>query len=153
MTDIKGSVAVITGGGSGVGRAIALECARQGARGIVIADIESGPAEEAAAEVREAGAAAIAVQTDVSDRAAIEALAARAYEEFGEVNLLFNNAGVSKRNPIAEAPDEDWDWVTSVDLMGPMYGVYAFVPRMRSRRGRRTSSTLPPSPASSPART
>ena len=135
MTDIEGSVAVITGGGSGVGRAIALECARQGARGVVIADIESGPAEEAAAEVREAGAAAIAVQTDVSDRAAIEALAARAYEEFGEVNLLFNNAGVSKRNPIAEAPDEDWDWVTSVDLMGPMYGVYAFVPRMREQEG------------------
>ena len=67
--------------------------------------------------------------------------------------MLFNNAGVSKRNPIAEAPDEDWDWVTSVDLMGPMYGVYAFVPRMREQEGPRTSSTPPPSPASSPART
>ena len=135
MTDIAGSVAVITGGGSGVGRAIALECARQGARGVVIADIEAGPAEDVAADVREAGAASIAVQTDVSERAAVEALAARAYEEFGEVNLLFNNAGVSKRNPIAEAPDEDWDWITSVDLMGPMYGIYAFVPRMREQEG------------------
>ena len=95
MTDIAGSVAVITRGGSGVGRAIALECARQGARGVVIADIESGPAEEAAAAVREAGADSIAVQADVSDRAAIEALASSAYEAFGVVNLLFNNAGVS----------------------------------------------------------
>ena len=135
MTAIEGMVAVVTGGASGVGRAIALECARQGARGIVIADIELGPAEEAAAAIGETGAQTIAVETDVSDRASVEALAARAYEEFGEVNLLFNNAGVSKRNPLADAPAEDWEWVLAVDLMGPMHGVYAFVPRMRAQAG------------------
>ncbi len=135
MTDIEGSVAVVTGSASGVGRAIAVECARQGARGVVIADLELGPAGEAAAEIRDAGGTAIAVETDVSERASLDALAARAYDEFGEVNLLFNNAGVSKRNPLADAPPEDWEWLLAVDLLGPMHGVYAFVPRMREQAG------------------
>ncbi len=135
MTDIEGSVAVITGGASGVGRAIALECARQGARGVVVADIEAAPAEEAAAEIRAAGGTAIAVQAEVAERASVEALAQRAYGEYGEVNLLFNNAGVSKRTPLAEAPVEDWDWLLAVDLWGPLHGIYAFVPRMREQDG------------------
>ena len=135
MTAIEDSVAVVTGGASGAGRAIAIECARQGARGVVIADIEPRPAEKAAAEVREAGAQSIAVEVDVSERSSVEALAARASDEFGEVNLLFNNAGVSKRSPLAEAPPEDWEWVLSVNLMGPMHGVVAFLPRMRAQSG------------------
>lgn len=139
MTTIDSSIVVITGGASGVGRAIALECVRQGARGVIIADIEISPAEETAAELRNLGSNsgihAIAVQTDVSDRTSVESLAARAYAEFGEVNLLFNNAGVSKRTLLAEAPAEDWEWVLSIDLIGPLNGIYAFVPLMRKQDG------------------
>ena len=135
MTAIEGSVAVITGGASGAGRALALECARQGARGVVIADIEPGPAAEAAEAVRAAGADALAVPADVSERESVEALAERACGEFGEVNLLFNNAGVSKRARLADAPPEDWAWIIAVDLMGPMHGVRAFAPRMREQEG------------------
>ena len=139
MTDIDSSVVVITGGASGVGRAIALECVRQGARGVIIADIEIGPAEEAVTELcnlgSDSGIRAIAVQTDVSDRTSVENLASRAYTEFEEVNLLFNNAGVSKRSLLAEAPAEDWEWVLAIDLIGPLNGIYAFVPLMRKQDG------------------
>ena len=75
------------------------------------------------------GADVLGVQCDVSDKAQVEALAITAYEHFGNVHFLANNAGVVSRHKAWEGPD-DWDWVLGIDLMGVIYGVQSFVPRM-----------------------
>lgn len=134
MKDFAGKVALVTGGGSGVGRALALECAREGMK-VVVADIDAASAQAVADEVRATGVEALAVQVDVADRDAVEALAERAYAEFGEVNLLFQNAGVSKPSPLAEPAFEDWNWLLAVNLWGVLHGIYSFVPRMRAQAG------------------
>ena len=134
MKELAGRTAVITGAASGAGRALALECARE-RMNVVIADVELEPAQGVVQEIEKLDRRAIAVQTDVTDRASVEALADRAYAEFGEVNLLINNAGVSRRSPLAEPADDNWNWILAVNLWGPLNGVYAFVPRMREQEG------------------
>ena len=134
MQELEGKVALVTGGGSGIGRALALECANRGMH-VVVADIEAEPAERVAAEVRELGMRSLAQQADVSQRAAVDALAERAYAQFGQVNLLFANAGVSIHRPLAEAREQDWGWLLSVNLWGTIHTVDAFVQRMRRQPG------------------
>tara|TARA_B100000686_G_scaffold334745_1_gene402418 strand:- start:1713 stop:2528 length:816 start_codon:yes stop_codon:yes gene_type:complete len=128
MDDFTGGVAVITGGASGIGFGLASKLVDEGMR-IVIADIETAALEKAAEGLRAKGADVLAVQCDVSDRSEVEALAINAYEHFGNVNFLANNAGVVSRHKAWDAPD-DWDWVLGIDLMGVVYGVQSFVPRM-----------------------
>ncbi len=134
MRELRDRVSVVTGAGHGVGRALAHECAKEGMR-VVVADLEAGPAEEVARAIREQGGKAIAVEVDVAERAQVEALADRAYAEFGATHLLFNNAGVSMHRRIADSQPEDWEWVLAVNLWGPLHGVYAFLPRMREQDG------------------
>jgi NAD(P)-dependent dehydrogenase (short-subunit alcohol dehydrogenase family) len=134
MQDFQDRVAVVTGAAHGVGRALALECAKQG-MDVVLADLELEPAEQVAEEVRALGRKAIAVECDVSERAQVEALADRAYAEFGAVHLLFNNAGVSMHRKIAESQQNEWDWVFAVNFWGPLHGVQAFLPRMQAQDG------------------
>ncbi len=134
MEQLEGRTAVITGAARGVGRALALECARQGMR-LVVADLDGALAQEVADEAKTLGAEAIAVAVDVSERDEVEALAERAYAEFGEVNLLFNHAGVSVRGPVLEASDIDWEWTLAVNLWGALHSIRAFVPRMREQAG------------------
>ena len=78
----------------------------------------------------------LAVETDVAERDSVEALAERAYEEFGAVHLLFNNAGVAMHGSLAEMSEQDWQWVLSVNLWGQLHGVGAFLPRIREQRAR-----------------
>jgi len=132
MEQLDGKVAVVTGGGSGIGEGIARACADAGMR-LVIADIEADAAERVAGSLREAGSEAIAVGTDVTDRAALDALADAAYDAFGEVNLLCNNAGVLTVGEIAATTPEDWQWLFSVNVFGVVHGIQAFVPRMREQ--------------------
>lgn len=134
MQELNGRSAVITGGGSGIGEGLAHACAEAGAR-VVVSDIELAQAERVASEVRVAGGEAIAVRTDVSQRGSVGELADRAYEAFGEVNLLFNNAGVMMVAPLAETAETDWQWTFGVNLYGVVHGVQAFVPRMREQPG------------------
>ena len=129
-----GDAAVITGAGSGLGEGLAQVCHQAGMR-VIVADIELAEAERVASEIREAGGEAIAVLTDVSDRASVEALAARAYEEFGEVRLLCNNAGVQIFKGLVDTSADDWSWVLGVNVHGVIHGVAAFVPRMREQAG------------------
>ncbi|HUL98522.1 MAG TPA: SDR family NAD(P)-dependent oxidoreductase, partial [Mycobacterium sp.] len=89
----KDKVGVITGGASGIGRGIARALAAEGAH-VVVADIEAGRAEQVATELRAAGVKSAGVRCDVTERASVEALAERAYAEFGRVDILCNNAGV-----------------------------------------------------------
>ncbi len=135
MQELKGKVAVVTGGGSGIGRAMALTFAAEG-MDIAIADVEMGPAEAVANEVRAKGVRALTAKVDVMDRAQQGAFAERVYAELGSCDILCNNAGVVTFKPVPQMADADWDWVVGVDLMGVIYGLQAFLPRMvAAKRG------------------
>ena len=125
--EVEGRVAVVTGAASGMGRAMADTFAAAGMK-VVLADIEEAPLNDAAAEVREAGAEAIAVRTDVSQLAQIEALAEAAVEQFGAVHVLCNNAGVGIPGPVGDMSLEDWRWTLDINLWGPIYGCHVFLP-------------------------
>ena len=129
MKEFKGKVAVITGGASGIGRAIADRCVNEGMK-VVLADVEEGSLVEAAGELEAAGGTVLAVMTDVSKRSDVEDLARRALNAFGEVHLLFNNAGVAAGGAPWEATWNDWEWVIRVNLWGVIHGVKVFTPLM-----------------------
>lgn len=136
MKDIKGKVAVVTGAASGIGLAMACRFAQDGMH-VVLADIEAGRLAQALAQVQSLGqglgAAAIAVETDVASEAQVNALADAAFSRFGAVHVLCNNAGVAAPGLLAPAwmsTMADWRWTLEVNLMGVLYGVRAFVPRM-----------------------
>jgi NAD(P)-dependent dehydrogenase (short-subunit alcohol dehydrogenase family) len=129
VTDFSGKVAVITGAASGIGLALAQALARGGAK-LVLADIEEAPLAAAVKGLTAAGAEAVGVRTDVSDRASVQALADASFERFGAVHLLANNAGVAVFGPTQSMSHEDWLWSINVNLWGPIHGVEAFVPRM-----------------------
>lgn len=132
MQNFAGRVAVITGAGSGIGAAMARRFARAGMK-IVVSDIDAAAAETTRAELCEAGHTAIAVRTDVAIPAEVEALAETAWQQFGAVHLLCNNAGVvpsGRQRTIWEYPLEDWEWSLGVNLMGVVHGIRSFVPRM-----------------------
>ena len=136
MRELAGKVAVVTGGGSGIGRGMALAFAQAGMR-VVVADIEEPEARKVVAEIEAMGQDALAVQTDVSKRDAVEALAERAYAEVGRVELLCNNAGVFVFGPLDVQRDSDWRWILSVNLEGVVNGLQAFVPRMKQQSGQK----------------
>ena len=131
MRELSGKVAVITGGASGIGRALAEGFAREGMR-IVLADVEE-PALAAALDALKAqGADAVGVVTDVTEFASVQALERAALAAFGKVHVLCNNAGVGAQEdvPLWELPLSDWTWTLSVNLWGVIHGVKAFLPSM-----------------------
>ena len=134
MEQLEGRVAVITGGGSGIGEGFARVCHDAGMR-VVVSDVEEEQAARVANSIREIGGEAIGLRADVSDAASVQELADRAYEEFGEVNLLCSNAGVMMVAPLLETPIEDWQWTLGVNLYGAIHCTNAFVPRMREQDG------------------
>lgn len=132
MRDWNGKVAVITGAGSGMGAAMARLFATAGMK-VVVGDIDLLTAEATAAEIVAAGGEAIAVRVDVSSQDEVQALADRAWDHFGAVNVLVNNAGIvpsGRYRPIWEFPLEDWRWSFDVNMMGVVHGIRAFIPRM-----------------------
>ncbi len=131
--DFDGGVAVVTGAASGLGLAIARACAARRMR-LVLADIDAAGLERARAELG-ATTPCIARQTDVRERAALEALADAAWEAHGAVTLLFNNAGVVVTKPVLETTVADWRWMLDVNLWSVIHGIAAFVPRMLAQGG------------------
>jgi NAD(P)-dependent dehydrogenase (short-subunit alcohol dehydrogenase family) len=129
MRELQGRVAVITGGGSGIGAALSGACADRG-MGVVVADVEGRAAEEVARSLRERGGDAIGCEVDVRDRDAIESLADVADEYFGKCHLLCNNAGVMVTRPVLELAEKDWEWSLSVNLWGVIHATSVFLPRM-----------------------
>jgi NAD(P)-dependent dehydrogenase (short-subunit alcohol dehydrogenase family) len=127
MQTLRDRVAVVTGGASGIGRALAEQFAREGMK-VVLADVEEPALAEAVRALEGAGARAIGVRTDVSRAADVEALAARALEAFGAVHVVCNNAGVSVAGFSWERTLEDWQWVLGVNLWGVIHGIRTFVP-------------------------
>ena len=129
MQDFAGKVAVITGAASGIGRAIADQCATLGIK-TVLADIEQAALDQSESDLQARGGTVLCVRTDVSKRADVEALADKAYDAFGQVHLLFNNAGIGAGGVAWEATWNDWEWAINVNLWGVINGIKVFLPRM-----------------------
>lgn len=129
MTKFKDKVAVITGAASGIGRGIAERCAREGMK-VVLADIDEANLNKAETELKALGGTVLSVKTDVSKRREVELLARQALDAFGQVHLLFNNAGVGAGGAPWEATWNDWEWVIGVNLWGVIHGVKVFTPLM-----------------------
>ena len=129
MQDFAGKVAVITGAASGIGRAIADQCVALGVK-TVLADVEQAALDRAGSDLQARGGTVLCVRTDVSKRSDVEALAEKAYDAFGQVHLLFNNAGIGAGGVAWEATWNDWEWAIGVNLWGVINGIKVFLPRM-----------------------
>ena len=130
--DLEGKTAVITGGASGVGRAMCELFAQQGIN-VVMADVEASALEESSAALRDQGLSVIGVQADVTSPESMVALEAASREEFGNIHILCNNAGVGIKEAqrrIWTLTPNDWQWGFSVNVMGIANGLRAFVPNM-----------------------
>jgi 3-oxoacyl-[acyl-carrier protein] reductase len=130
-----GKVAIVTGGGRGLGRDYAGSFAAEGAR-VVVADVNTDDAEQVAKSIEEAGGEACAVTVDVSDEASTLALADAVRERFGRGDILVNNAGIwgdLERHRLLDIPVGYWDTVVNVNLRGPLLCTRAIVPLMRER--------------------
>lgn len=136
MKNLAGKIAVVTGAGSGIGRAIAHSLAKAGTN-IVAADLRLDTAEAVSEEVRALGVEAIAVETDVASHESVSTLADAAYDRFGKVDILVNNAGVSWRplRPITQARLSDWKFLIDINLWGVIHGLDVFLPRMSAQPG------------------
>ncbi|HEY1633895.1 MAG TPA: SDR family NAD(P)-dependent oxidoreductase [Acidimicrobiales bacterium] len=131
ITSFSGKVAVVTGGASGIGRALC-EALLTADADVVIADVEKKALDRAIDEVAAPpGRELVAVVTDVTDFESVRSLADQVYERFGRTNLLFNNAGVgAPAAKVWETTPNDWRWVHAVNVNGVIFGIQAFVPRM-----------------------
>jgi len=129
MQDFEGKVAVVTGGASGIGFGLAERFATVGMK-VVLADVEHGALESAAAKLRERGAEVLGVETDVSDPEALERLARATIERFGKAHVLCNNAGVQRSAPTWMLSANEWKWLIDVNLLGVVNGLRTFIPRM-----------------------
>jgi|APCry1669190288_1035285.scaffolds.fasta_scaffold05393_4 NAD(P)-dependent dehydrogenase (short-subunit alcohol dehydrogenase family) len=129
MQGFKDKVAVVTGGASGIGLALAEGAAARGAK-VVISDIREDALAAAEAKLKASGADVLAVRTDVAKPSEVNALADATVKHFGKVNLMFNNAGVFASGLTWEISAEEYDWVIDVNLKSVINGIRAFVPRM-----------------------
>jgi NAD(P)-dependent dehydrogenase (short-subunit alcohol dehydrogenase family) len=127
-------VAVVTGGGSGIGLALCEALVAEGSS-VVVADLDEGAARTVAERLRHGGGAAEAVAVDVADPASVDALAAETMARFGRVDLVCNNAGVSTFNLFADQTLDDWHWVFDVDLWGVVHGIRSFLPILQQQGG------------------
>jgi len=134
IADFHGHVAVITGAGSGIGRATALAFAREGAS-IVVSDINPLRAESVAEEVRQLGAGAVAVRCDVAEQGAIESLRQAALAEFGKISILMNNAGVVYSGQFLELPMSDWRKSYEINLFSVIEATQRILPDILAAGG------------------
>jgi 3-oxoacyl-[acyl-carrier protein] reductase len=134
---LEGRVAIVTGGGHGIGKAYAHRLAEEGAK-IVIAEIDAAAAERIAAELERAGFEALGLRTDVAEGASVEEMARRTLERFGRIDILVNNAAVFATVPMSRAPFDqidpgEWDRMMAVNLRGTWLASRAVIPHMRKQ--------------------
>ena len=137
--ELKGAAAIVTGGGTGIGRAVCLDLARAGVKGVAVNYSRSRQeAEETVEQLRHHGVEALAVKADVSREAEVKHLVAEAVERFGRLDVLVNNAGTTRFIPVKDldaVTDEVWQAILGVNLMGPWYASRAAAPHLRKTRG------------------
>jgi NAD(P)-dependent dehydrogenase (short-subunit alcohol dehydrogenase family) len=129
VESFEGRGTVITGGANGIGFATAQEFARRGAR-VMLGDIDQSALDDAVANLREDGVDAHGVVCDVRKLDDVDRLADEAFRVFGDVHVVFNNAGIAYAGPIVQTSHDDWRFVIDVDLWGPIHGVESFLPRL-----------------------
>jgi NADP-dependent 3-hydroxy acid dehydrogenase YdfG len=130
MLELKGKVAFITGGASGIGLGLAKVLAEEVGMKVVIADVQRDRLQETAEYFQEKDVQVHLMYLDVTDRVAFSDAALEVERTFGAVQFLINNAGVSARGPIEQATLDDWDWHIDVNLRGVINGIHTFLPRM-----------------------
>lgn len=139
MVKLEGAAAIVTGGATGIGRAVCLDLARAGVTGIAVNYSHSREEAEATAkELAGLGADAIAIKADVSSEAEVREMVARAAERFGRIDVLISNAGVTRFIPFPDldaVTDEVWQSILGVNLMGPWYVARAAAPHLKAARG------------------
>jgi 3-oxoacyl-(acyl-carrier-protein) reductase len=129
-TSLKGRVAIVTGGSRGIGKAIAIELAKNGATVAVTYNSNLAKAEETAAEIRALGVECLMLQGDVAKKEDAKRLVAATIEKFGKIDILVNNAGITRDKTMKKMTDEDWEAVISVNLNGTYYCTAAAMPSM-----------------------
>jgi short-subunit dehydrogenase len=129
MSSVSGKVAVVTGAGSGIGRQLALELARRGAR-LAVSDVDETGLAATADRVRALGAQVLSARLDVADRAAVLAHAASVADHFGVVHQVYNNAGVAGGGTVLDSDWEDYDRILGINLFGVLHGTKAFLPHL-----------------------
>ncbi|MBI1986742.1 MAG: SDR family oxidoreductase [Nitrospinae bacterium] len=133
MSELTGRIALVTGGGSGIGRATALVFARAGAD-LIINDISPERAEGVASEVADLGRKALAIPADVADLGAVEAMAGQALKSFGKVDIVVNNAGIGVEVPFHKMSKEEWERMFAVHVGGTFHCTRSLLPQMMERR-------------------
>lgn len=133
--DLEGKKALVTGGSRGIGRAISLTLAREGADLVVNYQSNSQSAQEVVSEVKKMGRRALPHQADVSDNKQVLAMVDRAIKEMGCIDILVNCAGIAARVAFMDASIEEWHRVINVNVHGPFYTMKAVLPHMRQRGG------------------
>ncbi len=129
MKDFKNKVAVITGAASGIGQGLAERCAKEGMK-VVISDVDEKRLRRLERKLNREGAQVLSVSADVSKASDVEDIAKKTLEMFGEVHLLFNNAGIALPNLTWEYNLNDWEQVLGVNLWGVLHGIHTFIPIM-----------------------
>lgn len=130
MKSFKNKVAAITGAGSGMGRALAIELAKAGAQ-LAVSDIDEARVEETAELVAQLGADVISRKLDVSQKDDVQAWADEVFHHYGKVNLIFNNAGVALSATVEDISYDDFNWLFNINFFGVMYGTKAFLPYLK----------------------
>ena len=130
MGKLEGKVALVTGSGRNIGRATVLKLAGEGAHVVVNARANQAEADAVAREVRDLGVKSLAILADVAKKNEVDALAARALDEFGRIDILINNAAIRPHKPFTEVTVQDWERVRGVVLDGAFYLTQAVIPSM-----------------------
>jgi len=122
MKNFTGKVAVITGGGSGIGKALAMAAAKRGMK-LALLDIQGDALAQSVDELHQMGAVALGITADVSDAAAMQTVAEQIEAHYGAIHVVFNNAGVTSSGPVWESTEKDWDWLLGINLKGVVNGL------------------------------
>jgi 2-hydroxycyclohexanecarboxyl-CoA dehydrogenase len=124
MFELTGKTAIVTGGARGIGKGISMTMAKQGAN-VVIADLLLDAAQETAAEIRQTGAKALAMQTDIANLESVKSMVENVKSEFGQIDILVNNAGWDRMKPFMKTTPDFWDKVININFKGVLNTVYA----------------------------